>query len=271
MKRIWACITAAFLVGLMAAPAGASTMAPTYVSSEPSDGEDLHRAPDRVEVTFSEPLDESSELSVKDSCGRRVDDGRVAVDGNTMSVGISLKPSGHYQVSYTATGLAGLTGSTDGGFHFMVHLGEKCDGGKKGGGHNKHGGSNNEGNSNQGNNHNEHEGSGGGRNEPEHTSMGSGGAHSTATNRTGGHAGSDRSTDKRHQGMHGDGDKKRTNKHGKHGKSKVTVDDPNDGRTLAAGPAQPVAPDGRAVMFALVFSLALGSIGGWFLRVSAAR
>ena len=282
MRRFLAAIAAAGLATLTVAPAGAAAVAPTYVSSEPSDGEELHQAPDRVEVTFSEPLDESSELSVEDSCGRRVDDGNVSIDGSTMSVGIALKPSGHYQVDYTATGLAGVTGSTDGGFHFMVHFGDKCGGGKGGGkgGHNNHGGNNTGGsNSNQHNNH-----SGGGNQGGQHTSGGghSGSGHTSTgnTNHAGaathgsGHSDSMGSTDDRHGGMHGGDHNKRTKKHGSHrgpGKPKTTSDRADKPGPLAGGTGQPVAPDGRAVMLALAFSLVLGTLGGWFLRVSAAR
>ena len=281
MKKIWACLAAAFLAALMAAPAGAAPMAPSYVSSQPEDGEELHEAPERVEVTFSEPLDESSQLSVEDSCGRKVDTGEVSVDGSTMSVGIALKPSGHYQVSYTATGVAGVTGSTEGGFHFMVHFGEACgkDGGVKGGngGHNNHGGNggNNTGGGNQHNNHgggggtDHNTGGGGGHTSSGHTTTGGTSTHSGMS----GHDSSMGAGGRDHSEMqHGGGHKKKEKSHGKHNahRKPKTPDDPG-GRTIAAGPGRPVPPDGRAVLLALGFSLALGSVGGWFLRVSAAR
>ena len=293
MRRFLAAIAAAGLATLTVAPAGAAAVAPTYVSSEPSDGEELHQAPDRVEVTFSEPLDQSSKLSVEDSCGRQVDDGEVAIDGSAMSVGIALEPSGHYQVSYTATGLAGVTGSTEGGFHFMVHFGDKCGGGKGGkGGHNNHGGNNTGGNGNNtggnntggnGNNNEHNNHSGGGSQGGQHSSgSGHSGSGPSSTGTTdhagsqthgGGHSSMD-STDNRHGGMHGDDDNKRTKKHGKHRghrKPKTTVATPDQPGPLAGGSGQPVAPDGSAVMLALGFSLALGTLGGWFLRVSAVR
>jgi len=277
MKRFTVGIVAGFVAALVVAPASAAGMAPTYVSSEPSDGEELHRAPDRVEVTFSEPLDESSELSVTDSCGRTVDDGRASVDGNTVSIGIALKPSGHYQVDYRATGIAGLTGTTTGGFHFMVHFGKDCDGGS-GGGHEGHGGKKNGGG---GGGHDEHDGSGGDQHESggghdesgsgEHT--GSGHTSSTGGNaHTGAHT--DGSGGDEGHGAHGKRNKGNGHK-GKHRDHRTTKgpasDEGSAGRTLAAGDGQPLAPDGRAVTLALGFSLALGSVGGWFLRVSAAR
>lgn len=278
MRRFSSCIAAAFIAALVVAPASAGEIAPEYVSSEPSDGEELHRAPDRVEVTFSEPLDESSELAVEDGCGRTVDDGQVAVDGNTISVGISKKPSGHYQVSYSASGLAGITGTTNGGFHFMVHFGEKCSG-DGGGGHANHGGKKKN-DKNDG-----HDGHGGNTGGGSHDGSGSGdhstSDHSTTTGTT---HGDDHMTTSDHS-MSGPGDRNEHNKHGnRHGKNKrhgkhrdhvKQPQEPDDGATddptFAAGDGAPIEPDGRAVLFALVFSLALGSVGGWFLRVSAAR
>ena len=276
MKRFTVGIVAGFVAALVVAPASAAAMAPTYVSSEPSDGEELHRAPDRVEVTFSEPLDESSELSVTDSCGRTVDDGRVSIDGNTISIGIALQPSGHYEVDYRATGIAGLTGTTAGGFHFMVHFGKDCDGGG-GGGHDGHGGKKNGGGGSG--EHDEHDGSGGGQHEGgsgEHSGSGhtssSGGAVHTGAHMDGstddeGHGGHG----KRHKGKGHEGNGHKGKHRDHRAPEDPASDDGSGGRTLAAGDGQPLAPDGRAVMLALGFSLALGAVGGWFLRVSAAR
>lgn len=281
MQKILALTAALFLAALMAAPVAAAPMAPTYVSSQPEDGEELHEAPERVEVTFSEPLDESSELSVEDSCGRKVDAGDVTIDGSTMSVGIALKPSGHYQVSYTATGVAGVTGSTEGGFHFMVHFGEACGktggGSGGGGGHNNHGGGGNNQQNTGGNQHNNHGGGGGGGGTDHSTGSGNhmSSGHTTS-GRTSSHTGmsghgSSMGSGKDHSNMqHGGSRNKRSGKHAGHRKPRIIPNDPG-GQTIAAGPGRPVPPDGRAVLLALGFSLALGAVGGWFLRVSAAR
>lgn len=279
MKRFSSCIAAAFIAALVVAPASAGEMAPQYVSSQPSDGEELHRAPDRVEITFSEPLDESSELTVEDGCGRTVDDGAVTVDGNSISVGIALKPSGHYQVSYSATGLAGVTGTSEGGFHFMVHLGPKCSG-DGGGGHDGHGGRKNE--DGKGEGHDGHGGnSGGGGHDGGGSEDHSTSGHDTTAGTT--HdddhmATSDHSMsgggEHRKSGEHGkrhSRDKGHGGTHGKHGDQPQPSDDTGEDPTFAAGDGAPVEPDGRAVLFALAFSLTLGCVGGWFLRVSAAR
>lgn len=284
MRRFTIGIAAAFIAALVVAPASAAGMAPTYVSSEPSDGEELHRAPERVEVTFSEPLDESSDLTVSDSCGRRVDDGSPTVDGNTISVGIALEPSGHYQVAYSATGLAGLTGTTKGSFHFMVHFGKAC-GGDGGGGHQNHGGNGTGGGGGGGGGgHGQHGGGGGDGDDHEggdghsgagHGSSGAGGA----STHPGGHMSSSTHDPETsgHEGGHGErhrnkGHGKGQGKHKGHEKAAdPKTDDPDEPGPLASGDGQPVAPDGTAVMLALGLSLLLGTIGGWFLRVSGAR
>ena len=120
---------AALLLGLVvvAAPAWAAN-GPRYVSSEPEDGARLHRAPERVSATFSEPLDGTSYLQVRDECGRRVDDRRVEIVANRMTVGLAKAPAGHYEVDYLARGMGGVTGQERGTFHFSVHLGPSCDG-----------------------------------------------------------------------------------------------------------------------------------------------
>jgi methionine-rich copper-binding protein CopC len=130
MKRPHAAVALAFGVWVALAASAAASAAPEYVDSEPGDGEEVHKAPDQVSITFSEPLDSSSEIAVFDECGRRVDNGntQIALTQTTMSVGLDAKPSGHYEVDYTATGLAGVTGTTKGSFHFTAHTGPSCDG-----------------------------------------------------------------------------------------------------------------------------------------------
>src|SRR5687767_1723726 len=132
----------ALLMVLLAAPvlpAAAQGIAPEYVESEPSDGATMHQAPSEVIVRFSEPLDESSTMEVRDECGSKIDDGNVVVSLQEMSVGIAEEPSGPYKVNYYAKGIRGLTGQTTGSFTFTVHAGAACDGGGDGG-HGGHGG-----------------------------------------------------------------------------------------------------------------------------------
>jgi methionine-rich copper-binding protein CopC len=120
----------ALLLGTLWPPGTAHAAAqPRKVSSDPSAGETRHHAPDRVRITFDEPLDDSSEIKVTDRCDRRLDDGNTRVNLNEMSVGIVRKPSGTYHVSYKATGVGGATGTRFASFQFEVHMGPSCDGG----------------------------------------------------------------------------------------------------------------------------------------------
>ena len=285
MRRIRSSsLLALVFMGVLAAPVGAAqASAPSYLSSQPSDGEALHQAPDRVQVTFSEPIDGSSELTVEDSCGRTLDDGDVVIDANTMSVGIRLEPSGHYIASYVAKGLAGgLTGETEGKFHFEVHSGTPCD--KNGGrGHKDH--DNDRDDEKQGrhgdNKKGRHGGDGGGSGNEDHSSMSDASGSSADSGTTG-------TDDAGHAAMSGAGGgsggqggqhgNKKVEGHGQdegpgggHGDLLDLVNHP-DGRTQAAGAAAPFgAPNGTAVLLALGLSLGLGVLGGGFLRVSAAR
>src|SRR5687767_9271763 len=119
MRKLLTAGCAGLLVLLAAWPAAASqAAAPRYVSSEPSDGAKLHEAPQRVEVTFDQPLDESSSLSIVDECERDIDDNQTVVDGTTMSIGVAETPAGMYHVEYVAEGLGGVTGREEGMFMF---------------------------------------------------------------------------------------------------------------------------------------------------------
>lgn len=269
-------VMAVAFVAMLAAPvAAAQSSAPTYVGSSPEDGEELHQAPERVEVTFSEPLDASSELTVEDSCGRTVDDGNVTVDVNTITVGISRKPSGHYIATYVAKGIAGLTGETKGSFHFEVHAGEPCgDSGKNRHGHHD---------KKKDRDHDRHrDGSGDDNGDMDHSGAsghssgghdaGDSGTHSGATHtggtadhsgmKAGGH-GNDHGKRGKHGSKHGDG---------AHGLIDALKKNDPDGGTLASGEAGPFGPpNGVAVLAALGLSLSLGVVGGWYLRVTGGR
>lgn len=260
------------------APAAAhGAMSPTYVSSQPSDGAKLDEAPEQVEVTFDEPLDQSSELRVDDECGRRIDGGDVTVQANMMSVGIAQSPSGTYRVTYFARSLGGVTGQETGIFSFLVRGGPSC-GPKAGGGHEGHGDGKGDGGKGSGGKHDGghqdgssdgHPGSGGGHQSggPEHSKMdhASKGDHSSMNHKKG-------------SGKHGSG-KHRSGKHGSGPGAKgahglLDILDQNEREAegaLAADEGAFPAPDGRAIALALALSVLMGVLGGWFLRVSAAR
>jgi methionine-rich copper-binding protein CopC len=250
------CAALALLVGAFAAPAGASS-APEYVSSEPENGEQLHKAPDRVEITFSEPLDPSSSgMRVLDECGGVVDDGDVDITVNEMSVGIADKPAGTYTVRYSATGPAGLTGSTKGTFSFAVHLGPACAGESE---HDHHGdaGHDHSGNhdANHDANHEGHEGHEGGH--EDHGTGDHGDHHTLAAGGGAGHA---------HSPSHDD--------HGgasaKKGAPLAKSNDGSNDRVLALD-SGPSVPGVTTAVVALLAAVLLGGAGGLVLRVSERR
>ena len=153
MRKIVTGLLALLLLSAVAAPAVARAAAPQYQSSDPSDGEEVHQAPERVEVTFDQPLDPSSKLEISDDCGNRIDEGPTEVQGISMTVGLAEMPSGTYRVKYIARGFAGVTGEGTGYFAFLVHGGSPCEGERghhpgdpKGGHQNGHGGNRNHGN-----------------------------------------------------------------------------------------------------------------------------
>ncbi|MDQ3646532.1 MAG: copper resistance protein CopC, partial [Actinomycetota bacterium] len=139
MIRKLTLLNLASIAVLLAPAAGAAARppaSPQLASSTPEAGSEQHQAPERVELTFSEPLDTGkSWVGVFDECRRRLDAGDVEVMLNEMSVGIAKTPAGKYTVVYQARGVGGVTGTTNGTFDFVVHAGESCDRG----GHSGHG------------------------------------------------------------------------------------------------------------------------------------
>lgn len=125
MRRLFS--ACAVSLGLLVVAAPPVLAAPQVVSSDPESGQEFHAdAPERVSITFSEPVDSSSRLRVLDDCGNRVDDGKISVGGilsNEISVGITKTVRSTYTVKYVATG---ITGEASGGYGFVVHGGKPC-------------------------------------------------------------------------------------------------------------------------------------------------
>lgn len=253
---------AALMVALWtAAPAWA---APQRLSADPEPGAELHEAPERVTLSFSEPLDDSSRIRVLDDCRNRLDDGNTEIELNEMSIAIDKTPSGTYTVAYLASG---ITGDAVESYEFTVlHAGPSCDGGGRhdghggdddggggggGGGHGGHGGDGGDGGDGDG--HGGHGGDEGGGGTGDHGTM----DHGTM-DMGGGHAGHEM-TKKKHR--HDD-------KHPHH-KNKDGGGDlgPQAGGLFPDPPAFPT-PSGTAVLGALVIATLFGALGGWVLRVS---
>lgn len=270
---------------------------PRFIASDPQAGSELPGAPpERVEITFSEPLDPSSEIKVIDACYRRVDDRSTTVWANRLEVGLKTAPSGTYTVFYAVTGPGGVTGETTGSFQFFVHEGPSCKG-KHGGG--KHGGRGERGDEEHGGGDDEHEkGShheGGGSREGGSSREGEGSGHpsgSGPTHRSSGariasrahapgnsHSGSGGSNhggsvhagdDVTHGSLNGSGMAPGS------GAVRIatagSVDQPQS-KTLAApgknrGERPLVQGQGSAVLMALGGALLMGAGGGWVIRTN---
>ena len=124
-RLLGACAVSA---GLLVAAAPPALAAPQVLSSDPESGQEFHAdAPERVSITFSEPIDSSSRIRVRDDCGNRVDDGKVTISGvlsNEISVGITKTVRSTYTVRYAVTG---ITGEASASYGFVVHGGKACE------------------------------------------------------------------------------------------------------------------------------------------------
>ena len=256
-----ACLLALLWALVIAAPAYA---APQYEDSEPGDGSSVQTAPASVSVTFNEPLDDSSTLTIENECGARVDGGATFVELNEMRMDLTEGHySGTYTIGYKAVGVGGVTGTNEGSISFDVAEGHSCDDG----GNNNH----NHGNGNKnGNNHNhgnEHDNHG---NDDDHGDHGDDHGsmdhddHSTMDHDTHSTMGSSHShtsgTD--HSSMeHGSGN-------GEHPHGGEGHDNPGGSvkGSFASGPLPELPPDGRTVLLALLLCAGMGVVGGVFLR-----
>ena len=274
-----ACLLALLATLLLAAPAHA---APQYKDSDPGAGSSVQAPPAVVSVTFSEPLDDSSTMSVVNECGEVVDGGNVVVEFDEMRVDVVERHySGPYTVNYTAVGLGGVTGTNEGSFTFTSAEGHPCDDGNgngnghgngNGNGHgNGHGNGNGDGNghgSGHGDgdgsgdqDHSEHDGSDSGTSQhDDHSAMGDTGDHGDS-HETASHDGATHEAGAGHSGGHtGSSDRAQGSGHaGGHSSS---------GGNFASGGLPDLPADGRAVLIALVLCAVMGTIGGLFLRSS---
>lgn len=259
MKRLVTGCYAALLVLSAALPAVASQpVPPRYQSSEPGDGETVHRPPDRVEVTFDQPLDGSSELAVGNDCGKNVDDGDTEVDGNTMSIGLSSKPSGDYHVEYVAVGIGGITGKSTGHFTFTAHGGKACDGD----------GSKHDHDGNDKNGHNGHDDDHGKQPEGEGHAAGSGDHDADGSTGGASHSDHDGGAGETHGTHEGDNGNDHAAGHGGSEESGavpgITSADDTSRKLLSRA-------DSGTLLLSLGLCALLGILGGAVLRASGAR
>jgi methionine-rich copper-binding protein CopC len=256
---VLACLLA--LVVVFALPAASAQLAPEYQESDPNAGASLASAPSSVSITFNEPLDDGSTMSVHNSCGKAVDGGNVSINLNEMSVAVTEGHySGTYKVKYSAVGLGEVTGTTEGDFTFDVAEGHPCKkhhdhdpkkhdehDPKKHDDHDKKHEHDDE-------DHENHEGMG---HDDDHIGSGHSGTTHTDHSSMSGSAHTDHNGPAGHEGH----SQKDGSEHVKHGSGRPAGD-------IAAPPIPELPADGQAVLVALALCAVMGVIGGVFLRTS---
>ncbi len=109
------------LAALLAAALGAPTArAHAFLDhASPLVGSTVSAAPQEVSLTFTQSLEPAfSTVTVTDANGAEVSQGKAAVSGNTMRVGLKALGPGSYKVRWHA--LSVDTHSTEGSFTFHV-------------------------------------------------------------------------------------------------------------------------------------------------------
>ena len=258
---------APFLLAIVAwgaAPVWAGQAAPERVASSPAANEQLTDVPTQVNVTFSVPLDASSNLKVVTECNVRVDDGIVQVVANRIEVGISNKhrdlddPTvGEYEVRYHAKSVVGVNGESRSSFSFFAPLVCEMD-------HDKHDKDKEHGKHDKDKGHGKHDkdkGHGKHDKDKDHD-----GAHSGSSDH--GSGSSDHGSGTDHASMDHAKDQGKHEKHEKAGPQDLAA----AGGPRAAGPeGGPISADAQAAVMGLGLALLVGVMGGWFLRTSAPK
>jgi methionine-rich copper-binding protein CopC len=110
-------ILATLLVVTLGAPAARAHAFLDHAS--PLVGSTVDAAPHEVSLTFTQSLEPAfSSATVTDASGDEVSQGKAAVSGNTMRVGLKALGPGSYRVRWRA--LSVDTHSTEGSFTFHV-------------------------------------------------------------------------------------------------------------------------------------------------------
>jgi methionine-rich copper-binding protein CopC len=264
-RRSFASLIAAGMLALVPLGAASAAAAPAYTSSDPADGAELHEAPASVSVTFSEPLDPGSELKVF-ACGKRVDAGETTVTINELEVELASGPTGKYEARWVATGLAGVTGTSEGAISFSVGHGQvSCSGS----GHEGHGSGNkgeHGGHKDPGGNHEGGEHSDSGHSNTTHS--GSGHSGTSAHSGTGSHSSSSAHSSSGHKDSgHGGNHEMDHDKAGNEDGPADANDGGNHEFASDNGPLPIPTPEAGAVLLALVACVGLGVAAGWLARL----
>lgn len=115
------------VAAIVAAAPPAALAHAAYKSSDPADRSTVASPPSRVTAEFTEPLTDSSSLSVFDPCGNQVDNGDSSPRGYEMSVTMSADKAGRYTVQFQAQSALD-SHVTSGSFTFTSSGGDPCPG-----------------------------------------------------------------------------------------------------------------------------------------------
>lgn len=99
-RLVVAVVGALFGLASLATPAGAHA---ALIETSPADGQEVDEGPDRVVLTFSEPMQRPAAIEVSDPEGDQVADGEPEIDGERVTVGLeALDADGTYTVQWRA-------------------------------------------------------------------------------------------------------------------------------------------------------------------------
>ncbi|HWD26215.1 MAG TPA: copper homeostasis periplasmic binding protein CopC [Rhizomicrobium sp.] len=106
------------VLATLAALSGAAAAHAFLQSAAPAAGENV-RAPSRIVLHFSEPLEQSfSAIVVTDEAGHDESTGPITVDGTEMDLPLKPLTPGRYRVSWHAVSVD--THRTEGKYNFLV-------------------------------------------------------------------------------------------------------------------------------------------------------
>lgn len=113
-------IARTFVLAAVLAGASAPAMAHAFLDrASPAAGENLHGAPARIALHFTEPLEPAfSAVTVTDETGRDESAGPPAVGGSEMDLPLKPLPPGRYRVTWHAVSVD--THRTEGKYNFLV-------------------------------------------------------------------------------------------------------------------------------------------------------
>jgi methionine-rich copper-binding protein CopC len=98
---------------------GAASAHAFLQSAAPAAGENLHGAPAKIVLHFSEPLEQAfSGITVTDAAGHDEAAGAITVDGTQMDLPLKPLAAGRYRVSWHAVSVD--THRTEGKYNFLV-------------------------------------------------------------------------------------------------------------------------------------------------------